>query len=223
MIILAKIADTVRQRAQNTFLWVALAFKELDVEDSDSNPLHGKYALRRIKTIPPGLSELYRYIMAKIETGLEDDPQYCKTVLATAVLAYRPLTVLELAIVADIPPEIDSKTIVRKCGSFLTCNGETVYLIHQSAKDFLLQELSATIFPSGIEDVHHSIFLRSLQIVNRTLSRDIYKLKAPGTLFTESSHQIQTLWLLLHTPASTGLTTYTTIVAARPPKRATEY
>jgi hypothetical protein len=60
---LAKVSNEVRQRAMNTFLWVALVFKELDSVD-------GWYAVEIIKKIPPGLSELYNHIMTKIENGL---------------------------------------------------------------------------------------------------------------------------------------------------------
>ncbi len=183
--ILNEMEDEVRQRARNTFLWVALVFKELDVEDENSNFIHGAYALETIKTIPAGLSELYSHIMAKIEKGLKRDPQYCKTVLASAVLAYRPLSLLELAVLADLPPSIDAQTIIRKCGSFLTIKDETVHLIHQSAKDFLLQEASTNIFPFGIDEIHHSIFLRSIKVMNKILRRDLYKLGAAGSLIQQ--------------------------------------
>ncbi len=179
--ILSEMEVEVRQRAQNTFLWVALAFKELDIEDENSIPLDGAYALETIRDTPSGLSELYGRIMNKIEKGLKRDPQHCKTVLATAVLAYRPLTLLELATVADLPPNIDVKILIRKCGSFLTIKEEIVYLIHQSAKDFLLSNTHpSSIFPSGRGHVHYSIFSRSLAVMEKTLRRDIYNLGAPG-------------------------------------------
>ena len=46
--------------------------------------------------------------------------------------------------------------------------------------DFLLTKASDRIFPSGIQEVHHTIFSRSLQTMLRTLKRDIYNLHAPG-------------------------------------------
>src|SRR5205814_7417885 len=66
------------------------------------------------------------------------------------------------------------------CGSFLTLRECTVYFVHQSAKDFLLEKASDEIFDSGVGDVHYTIFLRSLEVMSRTLRRDMYGLCAPG-------------------------------------------
>ena len=66
------------------------------------------------------------------------------------------------------------------CGSFLTVRDSYVYLIHQSAKDYLSTNASATIFPSGKADVHYGLFSRSLQVMTETLQRDMYNLRDPG-------------------------------------------
>jgi hypothetical protein len=50
----------------NTFLWVALVFKELVTVD-------GWDAIDAVKKIPPGLSELYDHIMTRIEYEREID------------------------------------------------------------------------------------------------------------------------------------------------------
>jgi len=82
---LAKVSNEIHQRAMNTFLWVALVFKELDLVD-------GWDAVEIIEKIPPGLSELYDHMMTRIENGKMRDPQYCKNVLVATSLAYRPLS-----------------------------------------------------------------------------------------------------------------------------------
>ena len=66
------------------------------------------------------------------------------------------------------------------CGSFLTIRDNNVYVIHQSAKDFLSEEASFDIFPLGREEAHYTIFSRSLQVMSRTLQRDMYHLTALG-------------------------------------------
>lgn len=181
--ILAAIEDEVGQRAQNTFLWVALVFKALDEEDADLEPLLGIHALDKIKEMPPSLSKLYSRMLHRIEKGmLQSDPQHCKNALAAAVLTYRPLSLSELVTVANFPAGINAARIVKKCGSFLTAKNEMVYLIHQSAKDFLLGEASNRVFPSGQADAHRSLYLQSVRAMNETLRRDIYELKAPGYL-----------------------------------------
>jgi hypothetical protein len=53
-------------------------------------------------------------------------------------LAYRLLSLSELAVLAGLLPEIDNpQTIVKKCSSFLITKENKVYLIYQSAKDYL--------------------------------------------------------------------------------------
>jgi hypothetical protein len=66
------------------------------------------------------------------------------------------------------------------CGSFLTIREDNVYIIHQSARDFLSAEASSDIFPCGIGNVHYSIFSRSLQLMSNTLRRDFCSLHARG-------------------------------------------
>ena len=52
--------------------------------------------------------------------------------------------------------------------------------MHQSAKDYLLTTALDKIFPSGRGEAHYVIFSRSLQVISRTLRRDIYNLRALG-------------------------------------------
>ncbi|KAK4196452.1 hypothetical protein QBC40DRAFT_257987 [Triangularia verruculosa] len=54
--VLAEVSHEVRKRAENTFLWVALAFKVLET-------VHGGYAVKRIEEMPPSLSELYDHMI----------------------------------------------------------------------------------------------------------------------------------------------------------------
>jgi hypothetical protein len=70
--------------------------------------------------------------------------------------------------------------IIGLCGSFLTIREGTIYFVYQSAKDYLLNKAFDEIFPSGRGEAHYVIFSRSLQVMSRTLRRDIYGLCAPG-------------------------------------------
>ena len=169
---LAKVSNEIRQRAMNTFLWVALVFKELDSVD-------GSYAVEIIEKIPPGLSELYDHMMTRIENGKMRDPQYCKNVLVATSLAYRPLSLSELAVLAGLPPKVNPQTIVVKCGSFLTTKEETVYLIHQSAKDYLDANHKSKLQQGGAVQGHADISRRSIDTIS-TLKRNIYALPHPG-------------------------------------------
>lgn len=95
--VLGKVSEAIHQRANNTFLWVALVFKRL-------NSVEGWYATDIIDQFPPDLSELYGHMMAGIESGQMRDPEYCKNALVAAFLAYRPLSLSEIACLLDSPP-----------------------------------------------------------------------------------------------------------------------
>jgi hypothetical protein len=81
----------------------------------------------------------------------------------------------------DIADDHESlAAIIGLCGSFLVLRERTIYFVHQSAKDFLLKEASHNIFPSKAEGLHYTMFSKSLQVMFKTLKRDIYSLNAPG-------------------------------------------
>ena len=164
------------ENADGTFLWVALVCQELS-----NTP--GWKAQRRLRGLPPGLDGLYRRMIDQIRDS--EDAELCTCILATVSAVYWPLTLDELASVIDLPDGVASENealseIVGLCGSFLTLQGRTVSFIHQSAKDFLVEKAYNEIFPSGIGDTHHTIFSRSLQIMFKTLRRDIYGLRELG-------------------------------------------
>jgi hypothetical protein len=122
-------------------------------------------------------------MMERIEQS--EDADLLKLILAVVSTVYKPITLDELTCLVDLPDSIAGESealseIIGLCGSFLTLREHTVSLVHQSAKDFLVSKACDKIFYSGIELVHHGIFSRSLQVMSKTLRRDIYSLSAPG-------------------------------------------
>src|SRR5262245_53838087 len=144
--------------------------------------------IRFLEKFPPGLNPLYCRMMEQIDK--DQYQEFCKMVLSTITLAYRPLRMLELeAALPKIDPFAQNylKMIIGRCGSFLTIREEIVYFIHQSAKDYLEsnREVGTTtvdrlLFPSGRTEVHYEIVSRSLQVMDEKLRRDIYELGDPG-------------------------------------------
>jgi hypothetical protein len=167
--------------ANNTFLWVALVCQDLQATAK-------RNVLKKLDLFPPGLVPLYKQMMQQINKS--DDAKLCQQLLALIVLVYRPITLQELVALAEqldnIADESELREIINLCGSFLTLQGETIYFVHQSAKDFLLNKAVAEVFPSGIEAVHHTIFTRSLQAMSKTLQRDMYCLQELGVLIEEA-------------------------------------
>jgi hypothetical protein len=165
--ILAEVSKEVCQRAMIMFLWVALVFKEL-------HRVEGWDAVKTIKEIPEGLLKLYDHMMDRIENG--SDPQHCKSVLMASTLAYCPLSLSELTDLAGLQPEIDLDIIVKKCSSFLTTRESIVYLIHQSAKDYLNKNYMSRLQPAGVAQGHADIGRRLIDAMSSKLKQNIYNL-----------------------------------------------
>ncbi|KAH8764490.1 hypothetical protein BGZ57DRAFT_722808, partial [Hyaloscypha finlandica] len=163
--------------ANNTFLWVALVCQKL-------TDIPGWKAEKALSTFPPGLDDLYTRMLGQICHS--EDAELCKGILAVVSVVNRPITLDELVSFVDLPRGSSGNykvltEIIGLCGSFLTLRKHTISFVHQSAKEFLVEKASKEIFPSEIKDVHYTIFSRSLQVMSKTLRRDIYSLTAPGT------------------------------------------
>ncbi|KAL7940546.1 hypothetical protein V8C42DRAFT_224202 [Trichoderma barbatum] len=165
--------------SNGTFLWVALVCQNLE-------KISLQNTLRKLNEFPPGLDSLYKRMIKQIH-NLEDvsDAKFCYQILATVLLVYRPVTLAELGTLIESPDDnpIDAELIDNAmgfCGSFLTVRESRVYVIHQSAKDYLSDNAAPIIFPSSSASVHNVIFARSLQAMSVTLRRNIYNLNPPG-------------------------------------------
>jgi hypothetical protein len=141
-----------------------------------------RHVLRKLAVFPPGLDDLYKRMMHQMSQS--DDAETCRCVLALTAILYRPVTISELVALVEQLKDLDNLELVREivgfCGSFLTLREDTVYFVHQSAKDFLFAQARHEVFPDGSEAVHRMIFLRSLAILSETLCRDMFSLEAPG-------------------------------------------
>lgn len=187
--ILAEISNEVRQRAMNTFLWVSLAFQH--IED-----VHGEYAVQDIKAMPPGLLELYDHMMTRIEIVKRIKPQDCKKVLICAVLAFRPISLSELAALSDMSHNM-TMTAIELCGSFLAMREETVYLIHQSAKDYLHDNFNRQLQSSGTAQGHVDIGRRSIGAMTKFLKQNMYDLDygfTPKNLEPPQWDHVASIW-----------------------------
>jgi archaellum biogenesis ATPase FlaH len=170
------VTEHLLANAHGTFLWVALVCEELAKFNVSRRAVQ-----RKLKEFPAGLDQLYQRMLDQI--GESEDAELCKSILSVSMTVYRPITLDELGSYIDFPDDIelsDLEEIIGLCGSFLTLRGSTIFLVHQSAKDFLRREAVREIFPHGEVFVHHSIFSKSLEAMNRTLRRDIYGLVYPG-------------------------------------------
>jgi hypothetical protein len=173
-----KVRNQIREKADGTFLWVALVFQELQQTLS-------RHVLKVLKDMPTGLPSLYERMIKQIEQ-LKYDREHCYLVLATVTSSYRPLHLLELGTISGLPQQElgtqnDLEEHVQICGSFLAIRRDYVYFVHQSAKDYLdSKDLSDIIFPSGRGRFQYDLFSRSIQAMSQTLQQDMYKAHLPG-------------------------------------------
>ncbi|KAF2187665.1 WD40 repeat-like protein [Zopfia rhizophila CBS 207.26] len=172
------VREEMQRKANGTFLWVSLVIRDL-------KEVMSWEVLQVLSEVPVELKDVYRRMMGRIKELRRQRSELCRQVLSIIVAAYRPLHLQELSVLSSLPTQVQNVNqstiaIVQMCGSFLTIRNENVYIIHQSAKDFLSEEASPDIFPYGIKDVHHSIFSKSLQVMSRTLRRDMFSLRTLG-------------------------------------------
>jgi hypothetical protein len=170
------VLDYLILNANNTFLWVALVCQNLE-------KIPRWNTLGQLKALPPGLYSLYQRMMEQVCNS--DNANLCKRILASIAILYRPITLRELTylveMLEDTSDDLESlREVIGLCGSFLTIQEDIVYFVHQSAKDYLFEKAFDKIFPSGEGEAHYIIFSRSLQVMSKTLYRDMYSLKTPG-------------------------------------------
>ena len=131
-----------------TYLWVALLFPELE---RNAGIAKAKL-LKIIQAMPSTINEAYEGILAR-----SSDTVQAEKLLHIVVAAVRPLTLTEMNVALSIRAESKSmdelelepepsfeKTIRELCGLFVTIKDSRIYLIHQTAKDFLVFKQNPT-------------------------------------------------------------------------------
>ncbi|KAI2912427.1 hypothetical protein CBS147371_7480 [Aspergillus niger] len=151
-----EIADKLKARASNTYIWVSLVCREL---------LHAHEFMwtEIVDKIPKRLEDLYGYLLNRL-ANLDSEimSSCCKNVLNAAMLARDPLSLSEIEILAELPEGEDAaEAVVQECRSFLTIRNGTVYLIHQSAQDYL-QKHYQRLYNVPQATLHHRIYQRAL-------------------------------------------------------------
>jgi hypothetical protein len=184
-----EVESVLREKAGDTFLWVALVCKKLE-------EIQRWRTQAALKELPPGLEPLYERMMEQIQSGNgPEDANLCTQILRSATVAYRPLRLQELAAIAHLPEglceDIPSITeLVELCGSFLTIRDEIIYFVHQSAKDYFTVGKGLKVFPAGVYEEHFNMMCRSLQVMSAELKEDICDLRKPGVLASEVGDKI---------------------------------
>ena len=172
------------EKSEGTFLWVALVCREL-------RKVRKQHAKSLLEEMPAGLKPLYARMMNKVlSQDRQIDVELCRQILCSVTLAIRPLRLEEIVVFAKIPEEYykdlsDLKELVSLCGSFITIREGTVYLVHQSARDFLSDRERKDIFPLGREHEDANTARLCLEVMSSTLNKHVCDFKLPGICLSD--------------------------------------
>ncbi|KAK0725155.1 NACHT domain-containing protein [Lasiosphaeris hirsuta] len=141
------------------------------------------HVLPIVEDVPRGLDGMYERMLTEIEQ-YRWDADFCRRILSVVTVTYRPLHLAEIGALSRLLEQITKSTenvrkIVAKCRSFLTVRDNRIYLVHQSAKDYLSDRASTLLFPHGVAMAHHDILDRSMKLLSDKLQYDIYGLYEP--------------------------------------------
>jgi hypothetical protein len=185
----AEVQQQLCDKAEGTFLWVSLVCKELE-----GVPLYRTQEV--LQALPPGLDPLYDRMMAQIMAQDTRTMGYCRDILRSITLAFRPLQVRELAVAAGLPKDqfSDAKAVIdlaKRCGSFLTVREGVVSFIHLSAKEYFTVGNGKQVFDGTPAEEHGRLTDRLLDTMESRLQRDMCSLQKPGVRVLEATSRVQ--------------------------------
>ncbi|PYH67712.1 Pfs, NACHT and WD domain protein [Aspergillus vadensis CBS 113365] len=163
-----EIAAKLKAEASNTYIWVSLVCRELI-------NAHEFMWAEIVDRIPKDLEDLYGYLLDRLANlNSKIMSSCCRNVLMAAMLARDPLALSEIEILAELPEGEDTaEAVVQECRSFLTIRNNTVYLVHQSAQDYL-QKHYRRLYNVSSATLHHQMYKRALHGLRKNLKQNIY-------------------------------------------------
>ena len=135
-----------------TYLWATLT---LDVIDKSLDGITRGSIRRTISTIPQTVNQAYNRILQR-----STNPEKARLVLHAVTVAMRPLSLEEMSIIIAIenshttcesvmdelePQRRFGGTLRDLCGLFVVVIDGKIYLLHQTAREFLVRERSETL------------------------------------------------------------------------------
>ena len=169
----ATVEASLRQKAEGTFLWVALACRELSKPSVLSVNTE-----ETLSQLPSGITPLYTRIMNQVLTsGDEKSTAYIKAILQAMIAAFRPLMLPELAVAAGLPKQYHHnihvlEEYVEQCGSIVTVRERQAHFVHLSAKTYLRQAhfIHLTAKTHLLENNRESIVSHDLRAEHQNLA-----------------------------------------------------
>jgi len=154
------------QIPHRTYLWLKLIFEVI----SDCIYFTKATINEAIATIPVSVEEAYEAILSRVK---KRDISRARRLLCIVLAAVRPLTLREMNIALaiqqaisshadlDLQPEESFESTVRNlCGLFVSVVDSKIYLIYQTAREFLLSQESDSPLNSPRTKWKHSLTLK---------------------------------------------------------------
>lgn len=202
------LAEHLKSMEHRTYLWLHLIFREIYLNFSSNSTLKRIKIL--IQQLPGSVAEAYENILNR-----SSDQQVARVILNIVLAARRPLTVHEITTAIAIkrteqprsyedldlePEEVRESNLRVICGFFLRINESKIYLIHQTAREFLLKSTSK----NGVDSTtlvpnmkwHNSLHIITAeyivtQVCIKLLHFDVFNKKMPWSCFHGRSNEWQ--------------------------------
>lgn len=160
-----KMVSKILEKSAGCFLWVSLILQEL-------RRAHTSTEIRQVlEEVPSDMNALYSRILDSMSKAPPYGKVLARAILTWAVCSSRPLSTNELhqALQIDIKDKIDNikASIESRCGQLVYVDAQSrVQMVHQTARDFLLQASDFSEF--GIEERagHRRLFMTCLEYLN---------------------------------------------------------
>lgn len=193
-----KVRSYLERNAEGTFLWVALVCRRLQRLPEYLVEVE----LTKIASLQRGLDSVYERMLQVVQDEPPECADLCMRILRTTTLACRPLHLQELGTVVTLPDWLrgdDSSNfpglidLIERCGSFILVHKDTIYFVHQSAKDYLTAGSGFRNFPFDRSQEHRSIAENCLDTLNACLKD--HQFPDPASLSKQEPSEDES-WLL---------------------------
>ena len=180
--------DIVRKvisKSEASFLWVRLTLENL------RENWHTQEDIRNtLNEMPIGMGSLYSQMLERIKSQSPRSQLIAERILTWVTLSWRPLGVAELQ--TALEPEVSdfvnlAETVTQICGNFVSVDSDRVFLVHMTARQFLLEgpRGGTPYINSGIG--HERIAITCLQYLSDERWKRVFKSVERSTDFARGS------------------------------------
>ncbi|KAJ5737281.1 uncharacterized protein N7483_002406 [Penicillium malachiteum] len=159
-----KVAQTLNEKAEGTFLWIGIACEAL-------SQVQSRKAIETLETFPQGLNALYQSLFdAAVESSDADDYLHMVMIFKVVTFALRPLTIVEIAEACQLYLDKDIGTrvqfthdIIDMCRLLIVVDNGYLRLLHESVRDFLM----ASVIEMTPLKSNHEISCRCIEVLSQ--------------------------------------------------------